>query len=309
MGLNLNKYVVAFLLLLSLFFASSCHPLETDVISPLQETDIISVTHYMNFQNSVSSTSRQGCAVYGDYLFVFHNTNDVIEVYSISQKKLNQIIRLAGSDLFNSEYHCNNANFGQVKFSSDDFFPLLYVSMEHIKQHCILVLRIKDNESGLGVELIQKIELPKPEVSSMYYPNSYIDIVENSLWVSGYTNNNYNAYDDNHLRYVKYNLPTISSGSLIKLQESDLVQSAFFKSISSTQGGVIINGMLHQVFGIYSPRYYVVYDLKELQIIFKKELYLVDCEPEGLFMWNNSIYYTSESSVYEIQFNNSELFN
>ena len=178
MGLRINNIFAAFPLMLSLFLAYSCHPLETGSIGPLQETDIGSITHYMDFQNNVSSTSRQGCAVYGDYLFVFHNTNDVIEVYSIIQKKLDQIIRLTGSDLYNTEYHCNNANFGQNKFSSEDFFPLLYVSMEHINQRCILVLRIKDNDSGLSVELIQKIELPTLEVLSIYYPNCYIDIAE-----------------------------------------------------------------------------------------------------------------------------------
>lgn len=294
-----DKNVTALLFVLSFLFIQGCRPQDFIGNTPFEKS--LSISHYMDFQDSVLMNSRQGCAVYSDYLFVFHHTNDVIEIYDLNSKELWNTIQLSGSDLCNEEYHCNNANFGTQRFSDSDPFPLLYVSMEHICQHSILVLRVIENDNRLSIELVQRIELPKPEEISLFYTNCYIDENDGVFWVSGYTSDSYVASQGNYLRYVEFALPPVSSGHSIILQRTDVLQSCIFESISATQGGLIINGKLHQVFGgLYSPRYYVVFDFERTAVI-KNDLSRVRCEPEGLFVWKDRYYYTSQHSVYCMQ--------
>ena len=292
-----SKYVSPIVLVLFGFCFPCC---SQGFMEMIPSNGPIHVSHYMDFQKSISASSRQGCAVYGDELFVFHNSNDIIEVYSMTTKKLRNTIQLSGGDLFNEQYHCNNANFGKQKYSENDAYPLLYVSMEHIYQHSVFVFRIQESNNSIGIDLVQRIELPSIKEVPLYYTNSYLDLEEDALWISGYTSNSFIASEDNHLEYVKYAVPNVYLGENIILQKSDILFSCLFESISATQGGIIVNGKLNQVFGVNSPRYYVVFDLNNSVMVSKIELYSVDCEPEGLFFWHNSLFYTTEQSVYSV---------
>lgn len=300
---NSKKILLATIILLQSLGLISCQKIENDV-DYSKSKSVISIMHYMDFPEIASKGSRQGCAIWGNTLFVFHNTNDIIEVYDLENKALKSIIKQENDVvLYNQEYHCNNANFTDKKYSINDTYPLLYVSMENINQHRILVLRLLENDCGFTCELIQTIILPDPNEHSLFFPNSYIDTKNGLIWISCYTKNSFNAAKDNSLKYISFRLPNISIGGIVNLYNNDILQECIFDSISSTQGGQLFNGKLYQVFGIKPPLYFCVFDLNYSIIEYKKSISeLLECEPEGLFVNNGQLYYTTQSSIYEIRY-------
>ena len=87
--------------------------------------------NYLTVQEMMSIThaiprSVQGCAVYGKYLFVADDYFNSIAVYDLERRTLVNAVSFTP----NSNYHCNNANFGTYKYADTDATPCLYISME-----------------------------------------------------------------------------------------------------------------------------------------------------------------------------------
>lgn len=249
-----------------------------------------------------SKSTRQGCAYYNGVLFIFHDSNDVVEIYDVDEKKLMSTFNMVEKGLSHNEYHCNNVNFGKQKYDANDNFPLLYVSMEHFNQHKILVFRITGNLGYFDFDLVQTIVLPIPSQISQYYPNCYIDAEKNSMWISGYTNNNYQAFVGNRLKYIRYNLPDIKEGKIVELKTTDIQNVIEFNSITATQGGSFYKGKLYQVFGISSPYYLVVFNLEAPHNKQTCKLNISGDEPEGLFIKDGVVYFTTLYSLRRINF-------
>lgn len=276
------------------------------IVDPKGDTEIDyeiqSIETVMMFPDILTNSSRQGCACYGNTLLVFHDTNDIVEVYDIKTLTLKSVVNMTGIGLSNNEYHCNNANFGYQKYDSNDSFPLLYVSMEHLNQHRILVYRITGEIENLNFDLVQTIVLPEPSQISLYYPNCYVDAEKETIWISGYSTNSYQSSENNRLKYIKYGLPNVRNGNVIELKAEEIRQIDDFCSITATQGGCIYDGKLFQVFGIYAPRHFVVFNLSDSTIIRDNLLDLVDYEPEGLFVKDDVIYYTTQYCILKVYF-------
>lgn len=270
-----------------------------DIEDIKQNKKIIGIDLYMDLPVVGAHTFRQGCAYYQNNLFVFHNTNDIVEVYDFKNKSLISVMDMTLFDLNHMEFHCNNANFSAYKYDDSDFFPLLYVSMENLNQRKILVLRISAEGSKYNFEQIQTIQLP----NNLYYTNSYLDTDNDALWVSGYTTDNFNASSNNKLDYIMFNLPNYKGEKMVVLGNNDIVQKSEFDSISSTQGGQINNGFLYQVFGVYPPLYLKVFDLQRSMESYSCAISDYNpAEPEGLFIVEDDIYYSTESHIYIIRF-------
>lgn len=77
---------------------------------------------YYTFHNAHSN--RQGCAVYGDYLFGAWNTNTTIEVWNIKNKEY-----VGGFTIGSSikDWHSNSICFSSKKYDPNDEFPILYI--------------------------------------------------------------------------------------------------------------------------------------------------------------------------------------
>lgn len=274
-----------------------------DVEDLKQPKGIVGIDRYMDFPDVGSHSSRQGCAYFENTLFVFHNTNDIVEVYDLKKKTLISILDMSLFDLSHTEYHCNNANFSANKYNVSDSFPLLYVSMENINQRKILVLRINLKGNKYRFEHIQTIQLPNSNDLNLFYPNSYLDTKDDAIWVSGYSINNFNASPNNKLVYIKFNLPKLEGEKEVVLGAKDIIQKSEFDSFSSTQGGQLNNGFLYQVFGISPPLYLKILDLEHSIVCYSCTISDYNqAEPEGLFFVNNHIYYSTESNIYEIRF-------
>lgn len=265
--------------------------------------EIAGIDLYMDLPVVESNTSRQGCAYYENTLFVFHNTNDIVEIYDFKRQSIICITDMTYYDLNNIEYHCNNANFGGYKYDISDVFPLLYVSMENINQRKILVLRITVEGDKFIFNQIQTIQLPNSKDLNLYYPNSYLDTDNNAIWVSGYTLNNYYSDSQNKLRYIKFDLPNYNEDKIVYLDTSDTIQVSEFDSISATQGGQINGGTLFQVFGVSTPLYLKIIDLQHDIIYYSWAISDYNqAEPEGLFIVDNHLYYSTQSQIFKIRF-------
>ena len=289
------------IVLLSMVVFSSCE--SEDVCNDNNNYDNIkSINTIMMLADTPSGGSRQGCAYYNGLLFVFHDSNDIIEIYDVDEKRLINIVDMTDGGFSHYQYHCNNANFGNKKYDKNDPFPLLYVSMEHLNQHRILVFRIIGSMDNMKFKLVQTIILPEPSQILLYYPNCYIDTEKNSMWVSGYSTNNYHFSPNNHLIYLRFNLPEVNDGDIVELKKTDIQKTNEFYSITATQGGCFYNGRLFQVFGILEPRYLVVFNQEESKIKKMLRLDLADYEPEGLYVKDGAIYYTTQNRLMKINF-------
>lgn len=163
-------------------------------------------------------------------------------------------------------------------------------------------MRITGNPSCLNFDLIQTILLPLPSEIELYYPNCYIDTEKQSLWISGYSTNNFYISDENRLKYIRFNLPDVYEGSVIEINAKDILQVDIFDSVTATQGGCFFDGYLFQVFGITVPRHFMIFNLYESTIIHDNLLTLFDAEPEGLYVKEGLVYYITENYLLKINF-------
>lgn len=306
MASKVKQWLLLVACILSVFVSLGCEQaisnrIETEELKLPKE--IVGIDHYMDFPDVGSHTSRQGCAYFDNTLFIFHNTNDIVEIYDFKKRSLISTTDMAQFDLNHMEYHCNNANFSTIKYNDSDVYPLLYISMENINQRKILALRIHEEGGNYSFEQIQTIQLPKSSDLNLYYPNSYLDTNDDTIWVSGYTTDNYYASPNNKLCYIHFKLPNYKEEKMVSLDTSDIMEVREFDSISATQGGQINGAFLFQVFGVTTPLYLNIFDLQHEVIYYSRAISdFVQAEPEGLFIADNNIYYSTESQIYRIRF-------
>jgi hypothetical protein len=237
-------------------------------------------------ETNSSSSSNQGAACYGKYLFQCHNTNDVIDVFNLDTKTKIQTITLTKD----TKHHCNNANFGAEFASVTDDFPLLYISQEHADRHRCLVYRITGSEGSWGASLVQTITFPTPSDDFLWYPNSLIDTQNKKLIVAGLGNNPWSPNKDNILRYKVFALPLLAEGN-VTLDIANIVDSIEVKYYSTCQGGFVFNNKIYEVFGMNNTAQLNVIDLDTHKVISEVDITgdgIVD-EPEGCFIYNNKI--------------------
>lgn len=79
---------------------------------------------------SASSNSLQGGVNVKNIFFQFHNTNDLIGVYDLTDLSLITTIATGDSS---ANYHCNDVTLGEY-LNEGDRFPLFYVSMQNLRQ-------------------------------------------------------------------------------------------------------------------------------------------------------------------------------
>ena len=285
-----------------------CNDYETPKTNHFYSGEMINVNHkiacekYMTISNEASS--RQGATTYGNYLFVAYNSLPMISVYNFDERvHINNIEFTAVSG-----YHCNNINFGNEKYDSDDYFPLLYISMEHIDQHKCLVFRITEIDDVFSATLVQTITYPVPADVGMYYPNCFIDTINSFMYILGYTKDSYSTGEVRKYRIMGYDLPLLSDGDLT-LDPVNAFQNFTVKALpTSVQGGFIIGDRLIRTFGntSYSPTIYLMQlSLSAERFITKIKLNDVGIttEPESVFLYNENVYvFMQDRNIYKLYF-------
>lgn len=260
--------------------------------------------NYLTVQEMMSTTHTiprylQGCAVYGKYLFVADDYLNSIAVYDLEDKVLVNAVSFTP----NSNYHCNNANFGTYKYANTDATPCMYISQEKEDTHLILVFQVTFSNDVFGFNLVQTITMPTPQAGvSPYYPNSMIDADNGILYVMGYSTNSYTESDSNKIIVLKYELPLPTDGD-VTLQPTDIY--AKFPSITATQGGCIYKGKFYQAFGTASTGSVVIRS-SDMQN-FCNRLYLADygvtTEPEAACIYDDCLLVIGiDKKVYKFKF-------
>ncbi len=248
--------------------------------------------------------SYQGAAAYGKYFFQFSDHMENVGVYDIDQGSL---LCVRSWDM-NELYHCNNVNFGVKKYAEEDEFPLLYVSMENIDAHCALVLRVARDGNDFTFTRVQTLVYPDPKESGVYYPNCMIDGENDRVYIMGYTEYSYKKSKSNHIRVTEFALPDYRLATA-ELKTEEALSSFELDSVTATQGGLVKNGKIYQVYGFKNDITFRILDPKKqcYTAVVKLPKHKFKREPEGLAEYNGDFYCADVSGdVYKFSFTETE---
>ena len=276
---TLGKIIVAGVIGLSVFSGSGrLHAQEVKFEQLFKQT-----------HKTTGDGSRQGAAIFDKYLFQCHNANRTIAIYDMEKQ---QLIEEIHTDAASKTYHCNNAGFSITRYDKSDFFPLLYISMENIKEHKVLVFRIQKGEH-FKVSCVQTITFPNPEEIGVYYPNMVLNNEKSELIQMGYKQNSYkNNTPGNRIEIVHYKLPSLSDGNVI-LKADDILSRFDIPCITATQGAFCKKGKIYQVYGAPGGEWGIHFQCinlktKKVEILDDIEAKGFPTEPEGFSVYKGS---------------------
>lgn len=232
-----------------------------------------------------SPGSRQGGVQIDGCIFQFFDGAKAVDVYSIGAGKHLQRIPLEGR----KTWHCNNACVRTVK---GEKYPLIYVSQENRAEHCICVFKVSGSQGDYSLTQIQTIELPTPVQMGVWYPNLALDADAGFLYITGYSRESWNdARFGNGLQIIKFALPEPGEKA-IKLEASDILDRRVYAFRLATQGAVVSNGKMYQVYGMGGDSAIVCYDLSSGKEIWARDLKEagIPNEPESLFVYGADLY-------------------
>ena len=233
--------------------------------------------------------SRQGAAIFDKYLVQCHNANKTMAFYDMETQKLIEVVETGA---YSKTYHCNNAGFGKARYDKADFFPLLYVSMENIKEHKVLVFRIEKGDH-FKVSCVQTITFPNPEEIDVYYPNMVLDNDKGELIQMGYKQKSYKkSAPNNRIEIIRYKLPKLSDGN-VTLTTSDMLDRFEIPCVTATQGAFCKKGKIYQVYGAPGGEWGINFQRINLK---KRKVEILDdleakgfpTEPEGFSVYKKS---------------------
>ncbi|MBR4388615.1 MAG: hypothetical protein IKT00_05505 [Prevotella sp.] len=243
---------------------------------------------------------KQGGDAYNGYLCQFEGGHSLLDIIDIKNKQLITTIQPE----YNENYPCNNADFSNTLYDSQDEFPLLYSSQYGKYARCIVVDRIFKQGENYKIETVQRIDLPcEKEKPLQYSPDAILDKKNGFIYVyAGKTSPITDFY------IYQFRLPKIEDGKVIKLKENDIVSRwvilndpAYYK-----QGGIFINGLLITMEGKSDNKMRII-DLENhrYKLIDLKSDFGAKWEPEDIFEVDGEIFIASGGTgIYKIVFSN-----
>ena len=222
--------------------------------STVKDTLICSHEKYMDLSPTVSNA--QGAACYDKYFIQGYAGNSAMEIYDLESKKY--ICKLdISTPTPNSKIHVNSMCFGNQRFSSDDFFPLLYISSGYTVNvngsPCLFIYVYRlckniniDQTENFHIELVQTITLKGFDSWTEGIPDNDHD----ALWVK---------YEPTHSNtgnwFASFQMPKVQDGDII-INENDATKKftvGIQPFISSNQGHLYYHDRIYLVSGI-SPQ-------------------------------------------------------
>ena len=236
---------------------------------------------------SASPSSRQGAVALDGCIFQFFDGAPAIDIYYVENARHIQRIPLEG----NKRWHCNNACVSGKYFVKGDEFPLIYVSQENKAEHCICVFRIWKDSGAYAASVVQKIVLPDPVQMGLWYPNLVLDNEGGFIYVTGYSRESWkDARFGNGLQVLKFTIPSLKD-ERVSLQCSDILDRKVYSFRLATQGAVIRDGRMYQVYGMAGDSSLVCYDLATGRELWSEDLPSagIPNEPEALFFYGEEL--------------------
>lgn len=243
---------------------------------------------FQDIPESKAPGSRQGGVSMDGCIFQFMDGAPAIDVFSLKDGKHIQRIPLEGR----KTWHCNNACVSDIYLVKGDRLPLVYVSQENKSEHCICSFRISGNKGEYSAEMVQKIVLPEPSVMGVWYPNLVLDNDNGEFYVTGYSRESWNdARFGNGLQLLRFKLPA-AGYCQVEINASEILARRNYAFRLATQGAVIKDGKMYQVYGMAGDSAIVCYDLESGRELWSMDLLSagIPNEPESLFFVGKELY-------------------
>lgn len=245
---------------------------------------------------SAGVSSRQGGAIYGDYLFQFHNTLQTIVVYNLKSGKNVQTLNLTPI----SNHHAGSGGFSNEFYDSTDQFPILYISSMY--ENRIYGYRISGTEEGnWTIETVRTITL---DIEGLFIPNITVDRENNMIVAFGYTKNSWSDSSNNLSVITSFVLPALSSGD-VTITTSDCSDMRKIPFIYAEQGAFARLGKLYLSYGntVSKCGMFVIDYIAGIAVSHAPFEPLGNFEPEAFALYNGNIIMTDQNGrIYKLTF-------
>ena len=268
---------------------------------------------YMDLTKSRGNV--QGGACFGNYLFVGHDRNTIMDVYDLSTRLFVCVMKMNTPEP-RSRCHANTINFGSQFYKKNDEFPLLYVSSgysiskiddrSNVYVYRISKKIINDDSIAFNSELVQTISIIGPGGWS----ECVSDIDNEALWF---------RYDRIAKRcYLKYPVPDVQ----LEIVEIDPAEKHAIDTIITRNFSVIrhCQGMLCHEMNFFIPSgvpswgeepylsiinlekkdYTHIVNLYDLEMFNRFRLRDNNWEPEFFFFYNDDYFMGYRRAVYKL---------
>lgn len=247
-------------------------------------------------------TYGQDSANYGDILVCFNNSG----YYKVQNIYGDPLKASTALDMVSTYApHSNSSCFGTEKYDADDNYPLLYTNAYNtagLPKGALYCYRLKND---FTTTLEQQILIGFTEdpiwagngSSVRPYGNFVIDTDNNKLYA-------YVMIDSlNVTRFFKFDLPELSDGAVVTLQQNDIEDYFDIPWMYYMQGCCYYNGKIYATSGFTSADC----KLHVVDLVNKRESSTVPLgsfagEPETAFVYDNKLYVSSGSTLYRMEF-------
>jgi len=254
----------------------------------------VTFTSLGKFESSTTG-SRQGAAIFQNYLFQAHD-GAKCDIFDFTAGKL---LKTSPAQPDIAQNHLNTIGFLPGRYyRPTDTFPLLYVSENNLS-HFITVNRLASMKDDF--EAVQRIELP---AQIGYYLNAVYDTKKGFIYTICFRNKTWrSAADNNCLLVSKMRLPDVSEGNVTITNLIDQFELPYH---TATQGAFFSDGLIVHGFGINVDTHdgIVIIDPAKKAIV--REIATHDIfrdEIEGVTSYNGAVIVTLQhGNVFRVDF-------
>ena len=213
-----------------------------------KDTIFFSYDYFMSL--SPSASSPQGAACYKDYFIQGFAGNKVIDIYDLKKKKK---IAKVENPYPGSNTHANTICFGNQRYYSTDFFPLLYISsgytskIEGVPCSFIYIYRLIKTETMDEVESFSLEYLNKIILKDLgTWTEGFIDYDNGVLWIKYEPNGTSGEY-----RYASFPVPDIGNDDVTITPDDAIIDFSLGVQpfVSSNQGHIYYKNRILLVSG------------------------------------------------------------
>lgn len=268
---------------------------------------------YMDLTKSRGNV--QGGACFGNYLFVGHDKNSIMDVYNLSTRLFVCAMKMYTPEP-KSRCHANTVNFGSRYYKKDDEFPLLYVSSGYS------ISKI-DDRSNVYVYRISKKIIHEDSIAFNTELVQTISIIGPGGWSECITDNDNEAlwfrYDRIAKRcFLKYSVPDVHQ-EIVEINPNekpalDTIITRNFSVIRHSQGMLCHEDNIYIPTGVPSwgeepylsivnlekKDYTHIINLVDLEMINRSALRDNRWEPEFFFVFDGDYFMGYRRTVYKL---------
>ena len=271
----------------------------------VRDTILCSYEKHMDIVDSYGV--GQGAACFEKYLFQGYSNNASVGVFDLGKKTTIGEFRIP-APFASSRIHANTVNFGNQRYCSDDYLPLLYISSGYTSEingssssfiyvYRVIKESVTDTKESFELSLVQTITLK----GFGSWTEGILDNENGMLWIKYEPNGTSGEY-----KYASFPIPCCKDGDFVIHQEDAITDFSIgiqpFNS--SNQGHLFFNDKIMLVSGtnpnaqklafiVINPKSH-----KRELVIDLAKIGLRD-EPENLFFYNSQLMIGYRKAIYK----------